>query len=72
MSHQLAVEPLAAACGARIGPVDLTRLSDGEFAQMRAVLADRGVIFIEDQDLSPEQHIDFAKRWGEIDVNRYF
>jgi taurine dioxygenase len=31
-----------------------------------------GVIFFRDQDLSPEQHIAFAKRWGEIEINRFF
>jgi taurine dioxygenase len=39
---------------------------------LKATLADRGVIFIEGQSLTPEQHIAFARRWGEIDINRYF
>jgi taurine dioxygenase len=30
------------------------------------------VIFFHDQELSPEQHIAFARHWGEIEVNRFF
>ena len=39
---------------------------------MRRALADRGVLFLEGQSLTPEQHIAFARRWGEIDINNYF
>jgi taurine dioxygenase len=30
------------------------------------------VIFLRDQDITPEQHIAFAERWGKINVNRFF
>ena len=33
---------------------------------------DYSVIFFRDQDLSPEQHIAFAERWGKININRFF
>ena len=29
-------------------------------------------IFFRDQKLTPEQHIEFARRWAPIDVNRFF
>ena len=41
-------------------------------AEMRGALNDHGVIFFHDQKLTPEQHIAFAARFGEIDVNRFF
>ncbi len=69
---EMEIEPLSEACGARIAGIDLNDLSDGQFEAMKGVLADRGVIFIEGQDLTPEQHIAFARRWGEIDINRFF
>ena len=68
----LKIEPLSETCGARVAGVDLNHLSDAALAALRSVLAERGVIFIEDQALSPEQHIAFARRWGEIDLNNYF
>ena len=64
--------PLAEHCGTEFKGVDLTRLNEETLAAMKAALADRGVIFIRDQQLSPEDHIAFARRWGDIDVNNYF
>lgn len=58
--------------GAEITGVDLTRMSDGEFDTVRAAFADHGAIFFRDQQLSPEDHIGFAKRWGAININRFF
>jgi taurine dioxygenase len=69
---RMTIDPISEGCGARIGGIDLNTLSDDQFAAVRTVVADRGVVFIEDQDLSPAQHIAFARRWGEIDLNRYF
>ncbi len=73
MNHAgLDITLLSEACGARIGGVDLRALTEPQLEVLKGVLADRGVIFSPDQSLTPEQHIDFARRWGEIDVNRYF
>ena len=58
--------------GAEIGDVDLRKLSTSEFSAVREAHQTHGVIFFRDQQLSPEDHIEFAERWGEIDVNRFF
>lgn len=58
--------------GAEILGVDLTSLSDEQFDDIRQTYFDHGVIFFRDQNLTPEQHIAFANRWGEINVNRFF
>jgi len=39
---------------------------------IRRTLADRGVVFFRDQQLTPEQHIALARRFGDINVNRFF
>ena len=39
---------------------------------LRAALRDHGVIFFREQRLTPEQHIEFARQWADIDVNRFF
>ena len=33
---------------------------------------DHGVIFFRDQEMSEDDHIAFAERWAEIEVNRFF
>lgn len=67
------VIPTSPAVGAEIRGVDLARgVTDEEFATIRQAFVDHGVIFIREQDITPEQHIAFAERWGEINVNRFF
>ncbi len=59
-------------CGVEILGVDLRDLSDAEMQTIRQAYIDNGVIFFRDQALSEEDHIAFARRWGEIDVNKFF
>lgn len=67
------VRPLSGALGAEIHGVDLSKdVDEQQFAQIRQAFHSYGVIFIRDQELSPEQHIAFARRWGRINVNRFF
>ena len=59
--------------GAEIGNVDLSQpLSEEDFSAIRQAFADHGLIFFRDQTITPEQHIAFAQRWGDINVNRFF
>lgn len=60
------------AVGAFIDEVDVTLLSDDQFAKIRRAFLDHGVLFFYDQYISPEEHIEFAERWGNITINRYF
>jgi taurine dioxygenase len=72
-SSDLQVNPLSGAVGAEILGVDLRgELSNSQLAEIRRAYHDYGVIFFRDQPLTPEQHIAFARRWGEINVNRFF
>jgi taurine dioxygenase len=67
------VTPYASALGALVSGVDLARpLSDAQFAVIRQAFLDHGVIFFRDQQITPEQHLAFARRWAPIDVNRFF
>lgn len=69
---QFEVRPKGGA-GAEVLGVDLSKeLSNSEFASIRQAFADYGVIYFRDQDITPEQHIAFAQRWGDINVNRFF
>ena len=66
------MHPLAAHVGVEAHGVDLNTIDDAGFDALRRAVADHGVLFIRDQTLTPEQHIAFARRWGPIDVNKYF
>jgi len=52
--------------GHEITGVDLTQLSDEDFAQIEAAYDKYGVIIIRDQKLTPEQQIAFSKRFGDL------
>lgn len=58
--------------GAEITGVDIRRMTDGEFDAVHEAYADEGVIFFRDQEIDEKEHIAFAERWGEINVNRFF
>jgi taurine dioxygenase len=67
MSKTLNIRPIADALGAEIGGVDLSSdLSDDTIAEIRQALLDHLVIFFRDQDITPDQHLAFAKHFGEI------
>jgi len=67
----LTITPLPG-CGAEIGGVDLAQaMSDADFAVLREAYAEHGVIFFRDQSISEAQHIEFARRWAPIDINRF-
>jgi len=66
------VAPNANGCGAEISNIDLVHPTDRQMEDLRQAHLDYGVIFFRDQKLTPEEHIAFARRWGEIDINRYF
>ncbi|MFT5225833.1 MAG: taurine dioxygenase [Polaribacter sp.] len=69
----ITVTPISRFVGADIGYVDIAAgISDEQFLEIRRAFVAHGVIFIRDQNLTPDQHIEFAKRWGEINVNRFF
>jgi taurine dioxygenase len=69
----LAVRPLSTAVGAEILGGDLAdSLPAPTIEAIRHALFEHGVMFLRDQKLTPEQHVAFARRFGEINVNRFF
>lgn len=67
------VHPAATALGAEISGVDLGGdLDDATVAEIRDAFNRYSVIFFRDQEMTPEQHVAFAERWGKINVNRFF
>jgi len=65
----LDVRPLTPAIGAEIHGLDLRRdLDAATVAAIREALLDHGVVFFRDQPLSPEEHLRFARRFGEVKI----
>jgi len=71
MKH-MQLRPLSEHVGIEAIGIELNQLDDVDFGILRQAVAERGVLLIHDQDLTPEQHIGFARRWGAIDINNYF
>ena len=66
------VERLSEALGVEVTDVQLAELEGSALEALKRQVFENGVAVIRDQELSPEQHIAFAKRWGGIDVNPFF
>jgi len=66
------VAPIAGALGAEISGVDLSEpLTDDLFGEIYQAFVEHHVIFFRDQDMTPEQYLAFAKRWGGIHLHPY-
>lgn len=62
----------AGALGAEVGGLDLNALTDEGFEFLRSLLLERHVLFITGQaDLTPEAHIAFGARFGEVELHPY-
>ena len=43
-----------------------------QFAEIHAAFAEHSVIVLREQEIVPEDHLKFARRFGPINVNRFF
>ncbi len=67
MSSDLEVYPLASAVGAEILGIDLAQpLDAGAWEIIETAFHNHCVIFFRDQVLSPDQHVEFSRRFGEL------
>lgn len=68
----LDVEPLTGGLGAELFGVNIgDDLPDAAIAEIRRALLEYQVIFFRDQEMTPEQHRDFGRRFGELHVHEY-
>jgi taurine dioxygenase len=68
----IAVKPLTSALGAEIEGVDLSEPLDNRTAEtVHRAFLDHQVIFFRDQGITPDQHKDFARRFGPLNVHPY-
>jgi len=69
---RIEIVPTGAAVGAEIRGVDLSQgIDDPTFAEIDAALSAHAVIFLRDQRITPQQQVDFSRRFGEIEINAF-
>jgi alpha-ketoglutarate-dependent taurine dioxygenase len=60
--------PLTPHIGCRVEGVDIAQpMSDAAFARLRRALGDHSLLVLPDQDITPEQHIAFSRRFGPLE-----
>ncbi len=59
-------------CGAEVRGVDLCAMSDEEVMAVADAQGEYGVVFFRDQTLTPDSQLAVARRFGPINVNRFF
>ena len=64
------IRPLTGGLGAEIFGVDVR--DSAQFPDIHEAFATYSVIVLRGQDIAPEDHLDFARRFGPINVNRFF
>ena len=59
---------LSYALGAEVCDIDVSRpLSEGRFGEVYRAFLDHGILLFRNQDVTREQHIEFSRRFGELD-----
>ena len=67
------VKAVSGGVGVELANVDIgSGLSDDDFAAIQNSFIEHGLVFLHGQNMTPEQHIEFAERFGDINVNRFF
>lgn len=67
---KIEVEPLSPVIGATVHGVDLSkRISDSLFEDIHAAWMKHLVLFFRDQHISPDQHLAFARRFGNLHIH---
>ncbi|MDQ1213291.1 taurine dioxygenase [Pantoea anthophila] len=70
MSERLSFTPLGPYIGAQVSDLDVSRpLSDAQFEQLYHGLLRYQVLFLRDQQITPEQHRALAVRFGDLHIH---
>ena len=64
------IRPLTGGLGAEILGADVRDRE--QYEEIHAAFAKHSVIVLRDQEISTEDHLDFARRFGPININRFF
>ena len=70
-NHTIKAHPTSGALGAEIDGVDLAHFTDNDFEALHAQLLENSVLFLRHQNITPEQQLAFAQRFGDIHLHPY-
>ena len=69
--NKIDVQPISNSVGAEITGVDLGEpLTNFAYRKIRKALCEWGVIFFREQNITPDQHLNFGKKFGELHVSK--
>jgi taurine dioxygenase len=68
---RIGVRPLSTTIGAEISGVDLGQLDDASFSEIERAFSAYKVVFFRDQDIGSEDHLAFARRFGELEEHPF-
>ena len=69
-STKIEIKRVSPALGAEILNLDLREdLPDEAIAQIRTALVENSLVLIRDQDITPEQHVAFSRRFGKPEIH---
>jgi len=71
MSQEWSVTPLSGALGAEVRGVRLAELDEVAFTRLRTLWLEHLVLFFPDQDLDPDEHVAFGRRFGEPEIHPF-
>ena len=69
--RHISVNPIAGALGAEVGGVHLGQIGDDAFNEVRAAFVEHQVLFFRDQEITRDQHKQFARRFGTLQIHPY-
>ena len=64
--------PFSQDCGVLVEDVQLASCKDEDIVRLQQAFAEHGLLFFRGQVFPPEEHLRFAKRFGDIVVNKFF
>jgi taurine dioxygenase len=65
------VRVIAGALGAELHGMSLEHLDDAGYQALRSALREHHVVFLPDQNLSPDAHRDLGRRFGDLEIHPY-
>ncbi len=66
------IQRVSSGVGAMVSGVDVRSLDPTEVAELDAAWATYGVLFLRDQELSPDELLGFATKFAPVDPNQFF
>lgn len=66
------IVPFSSGCGVELCNQQLADLTDADLVELRTIFDEHGLVVVRDQQFEPEQHLQFARRFGDIVLNKFF